>query len=69
MGFSAEVLNATTGSVVEAFDFPNVQVVDPFSVSDAPGDNDGYPEPGEDVILTVSVTNITGASITNVQEH
>src|SRR5690606_28909117 len=34
MGFSAQVLNATTGSVVEAFDFPNIQVIDPFSVSD-----------------------------------
>jgi hypothetical protein len=60
------VLNAGTGSVVEAFDFPNIQVIDPFSVSDAPGDNDGFPEPGEAVTLTVSVTNITGAAIDNV---
>jgi hypothetical protein len=66
MGFSAEVLNAGTGSVVEAFDFPNIQVIDPFSVSDAPGDNDGFPEPGEDLTLTVSVTNATGAAIDNV---
>src|SRR5690606_3067051 len=66
MGFSAQVLNATTGSVVEAFDFPNIQVIDPFSVSDAPGDGDGFPEPGENVTLTVSVTNATGVTINNV---
>ena len=70
MGFSAVVNNAGTGAnntvVTEAFDFPNVQVVNPFSVSDAAGDNDGYPEPGENVTLTVSVTNTTGATITNV---
>ena len=70
MGFSAVVNNAGTGAnntvVTEAFDFPNVQVVDPFSVSDAAGDNDGFPEPGENVTLTVSVTNTTGATINNV---
>ncbi len=70
MGFSASIQNAGTGAgntvVTEAFDFPNVQIVDPFSVSDASGDNDGFPEPGENVTLTVSVTNQTGSSINNV---
>ncbi len=64
MGFSAQTI--TTTSVVEAFDFPNIQVVDPFSVSDAPGNNNGFPEPAESVNLTVSVTNTTGQAITNV---
>ncbi|MBC7898834.1 MAG: carboxypeptidase regulatory-like domain-containing protein, partial [Saprospiraceae bacterium] len=50
-----------------AFDFPNVRATDPFSVSDTPGDNDGFPEPGENVLLNVSVTNPnTGATINNV---
>ena len=55
MGFSAA--NPSGNTVVEAFDFPNVQVTDPFTVSDAPGDNDGFPEPGENLLLNISVTN------------
>jgi hypothetical protein len=65
MGFSASVQSAT--AVTEAFDFPNVSIVDPFSVSDSTGDNDGFPEPGENVLLSVSVGNTTGGPITNVQ--
>jgi hypothetical protein len=65
MGFSASVQSAT--AVTEAFDFPNVSIVDPFSVSDSTGDNDGFPEPGENVLLSVSVSNTTGGPITNVQ--
>ncbi len=66
MGFSAA--NPAGNTVIEAFDFPNVQVVDPFSVSDAPGDNDGFPEPGENLTLSIAVTNPgAGATITNVQ--
>jgi subtilisin-like proprotein convertase family protein len=67
MGFSAAVIAASPANVTEAFDFPNIQVVDPFSVSDATGDNDGFPEPGEAVTLSVSITNTTGAAVTNVQ--
>ena len=66
MGFSASVQSST--AVTESFDFPNVRATDPFSVSDTTGDNDGFPEPGENVMLNVSVTNpSTGAAITNVQ--
>jgi subtilisin-like proprotein convertase family protein len=53
-------------NVTESFRLPNVEVTDPFSVSDAPGDNDGYPEPGEHVILNVTVGNHTGRPFTNV---
>ncbi|MBS1796329.1 MAG: M36 family metallopeptidase [Acidobacteria bacterium] len=64
-GFSA---TDTGSAVVEAFDTPNVAVTDPFSVSDSTGDNDGFPEPGENVLLSVAVRNPnTGAAITNVQ--
>jgi hypothetical protein len=64
MGFSASVQSST--SVTEAFDFANISIVDPFTVSDSPGDGDGFPEPGENVLLNVSVTNTTGGTITGV---
>ncbi|HUF05108.1 MAG TPA: M36 family metallopeptidase [Aridibacter sp.] len=66
MGFSAEVIAASPANVVEAFDFPNVRFTEPFSVSDSTGDNDGFPEPGENVLLSIAVENTTGATITNV---
>ena len=65
MGFSASTQSAT--AVTEAFDFPNVQAVAPFSVSDAGGNNNGFPEPGENVTISVSIRNNTGAAISGVQ--
>ncbi len=69
LGFSASIQNAGTGAsntvVTEAFDLPNIQIINPFSVSDAPGNNNGFPEAGEKVFLNVSVTNQTGDAITN----
>ncbi|PYT00861.1 MAG: hypothetical protein DMF63_06050 [Acidobacteria bacterium] len=64
MGFSASV--QAPGAVTEAFDFANVAIVNPFSVSDSSGDNDGYPEPGENVLLSVTIGNSTGASVGGV---
>lgn len=64
MGFSASVQSNT--AVTEAFDAANAVIVDPFSVSDSTGDNDGFPEPGESVLLNVSITNTTGSTVTNV---
>ncbi|MEZ5429288.1 MAG: M36 family metallopeptidase [Pyrinomonadaceae bacterium] len=69
MGFSASVdacCGTTTTRVTEAFDLPNVVLVDPFSVSDTTGNGNGFPEPGENVLLTVNLTNPTGQPITNV---
>ena len=63
MGFGAQD-NGT--SVVESFAVPNVTLTDPFTVSDAPGDNDGFPEPGENVLLGVAITNQTGATVNGV---
>lgn len=65
MGYSA----ADTGTVAtEAFDTQNVNVTNPFSVSDSTGNNNGTPDPGENVLLNVSITNPnTGATINNVQ--
>ncbi len=56
--------NGTT--IVESFIAPGAFSVDPFSVSDSTGDNDGFPEPGESLLLSVAVTNTTGADINNV---
>ena len=64
MGFSATVTSSTV--VTEAFDFPNVIMTNPFSVSDSTGNNNGFPEPGEALLLSVAVTNTTGATINNV---
>ncbi len=63
MGFGAQDLGS---AVVESFAAPNVQVVDPFSVSDSTGNNNGFPEPGESILLSVAVTNVTGSPISNV---
>lgn len=67
MGFSASIQGISPAEVTEAFDVPNVQTVVPFSVSDAPGNGNGFPEPGERVRLSVAVTNTTGGTINNVQ--
>ncbi|MFN0277103.1 MAG: M36 family metallopeptidase [Pyrinomonadaceae bacterium] len=56
--------NGTT--VVESFLAPGTVSVNPFSVSDSTGDNDGFPEPGEPLLLSVAVTNTTGATVDNV---
>ncbi len=67
MGFTA----ADTGTVAtEAFDTANAEITDPFSTSDASGNNNGVPEPGEKILLNIAVTNPnTGATITNVQAN
>ncbi|HRI04661.1 MAG TPA: M36 family metallopeptidase [Pyrinomonadaceae bacterium] len=70
MGFSASIQNAGTGAnntaVTEAFDAPNAIITNPISVGDSTGDNDGYPEPGENVLVSVPITNSSGATINNV---
>ena len=68
MGFSATVNTAGSGNgtarVTEAFDLPNLLQTPTFSVSDATGDNDGFPEPGEPLTLTIPLTNNTGNDAT-----
>jgi subtilisin-like proprotein convertase family protein len=70
MGFSASIQNIGSGAnntaVTEAFDVTNVTVAQPILVNDAGGDNDGSPEPGENVTINVPVTNTTGATVNNV---
>jgi hypothetical protein len=66
MGFSASVQTVSPAAVTEAFDQANVLLTNPFTVSDSTGDNDGFPEPGENVLLSVAVTNTTGATVNSV---
>ncbi len=63
-GFSASTQSTT--AVTEAFDLPNAVLGNPFTVSDATGNNNGVPEPGENVVLGIAVTNNTGATVNNV---
>lgn len=60
LGFSAT--NPTGNTVTEGFDLPNLAQTPNLSISDAPGDNDGYPEPGETITLSVPLTNNTGVA-------
>ena len=63
MGFGA-VDNGT--AVVESFNLPNVVQTPTFSVSDVAGNNNGFPEPGEQIALTIPLTNNTGNTATGV---
>jgi len=68
MGFSAEVNSAGPPAVVtEAFDSANLAIQESgFAVNDSSGDNDGFPEPGEPVQITIPLVNNTGINITGV---
>lgn len=70
MGYSASIQNVGTGNnntaVTEAFDVPNALITNPISVSDSPSNNNGFPEPAENVRVSVPITNNTGATVNNV---
>jgi hypothetical protein len=70
MGFSASIQDVGSGTgnarVTEAFDLPNLLQTPTFSVSDAAGDGDGFPEPGELLSITLPLTNNTGNPATGV---
>jgi hypothetical protein len=70
MGFSASIQNVGAGTgnarVTEAFDLPNLLQTPNFSVSDAAGNNNGFPEPGETLTITVPLSNSTGSPATGV---
>ena len=64
MGFGAT--NTTGSTVVESFGLPNLVQTPSITISDAAGDNDGFPEPGEQLSITVPLTNSTGGAANNV---
>ena len=50
-----------TVRVTEAFDLPNLTQSPAITMSDAGGNNNGFPDPGETIIITVPLTNGTGS--------
>jgi hypothetical protein len=56
----------STTRVTESFAAPNLSQSPVITVSDVNGDNDGYPEPGESVTVTIPITNSTGTAATGV---
>ena len=70
MGFSASIQNAGSGAgdarVTEAFDLANLTQTPSFTFSDAGGNNNGFPEPGETLTLNIPLSNNTGSTATGV---
>ncbi len=71
-GASASIQNAggtSTGGlgtvrVTEAFDLPNLYQLPDITISDDAGNNNGFPEPGETLSITIPLTNQTGVTAT-----
>jgi len=64
MGVSAS--NPAGNTVVQAFDLPNLSQSGTILVNDSAGNNNGFPEPGEQVSLTIGLANNTGMSAAGV---
>lgn len=68
LGYSATISNAGSGTgdavVTEAFDGPNLRQTPDITISDSTGDNDGYAEPGENILIGVPLSNNTGVNAT-----
>ncbi|HMQ02615.1 MAG TPA: M36 family metallopeptidase [Pyrinomonadaceae bacterium] len=52
--------------VTESFEKPNLVQLPAFTFSDTGGDNDGIAEPGEPIVISVPLTNLSGANATSV---
>lgn len=72
MGINAGIQNTGglsgggTTRVTESFERPNLLQLPAFTISDSQGDNDGIPEPGETIVLSIPLTNISTLSATSV---
>ena len=65
MGVGASIQNLGTDGVgdtrvTESFDKPNLLQLPNFTISDIGGDNDGLAEPGEALVITIPLTNLSG---------
>lgn len=65
MGFSARVISAATGSVVEAFDLPNLTLGTVVAGEATGCDNSPFADPGETVNFTIPLTNPFCATTAN----
>ncbi len=54
-----------TVRVTEAFDLPNLSQTPGITISDAAGNSNGIPEPGENLSITVPLSNTTGIAAAN----
>ncbi|HSI87779.1 MAG TPA: M36 family metallopeptidase [Pyrinomonadaceae bacterium] len=70
MGASASIQATGSGTgnarVTEAFDTPNLRQTPTITVADPQGNNNGYPDPGEKIVLSIPLTNNTGTTATGV---
>lgn len=70
MGASASIQNTGNGTgtarVTQAFDLPNLIQAPLFAVTDPLGNNNGFAEPGENITLTIPLSNNTGNDATGV---
>ena len=68
MGASAVVTVAGSGTgntrVTQAFDLPNLLQTQNLTVSDSTGNNNGFPEPGENITINFPLTNNGGITAT-----
>ena len=65
MGYSAQILAISPANVVEAFDSPNLAQSPNFSFTDSAGNNNGFADPGERIVLSIPLTNQTGKTALN----
>ncbi len=65
MGYGAQD-GLAASAVVESFSLPNLQQSPAFTVSDVAGNDNGWPEPGERLLLSVPLTNPLAATATGV---
>lgn len=70
LGASATIQNPGSGSgdarVTESFDLPNLLQSPNLTISDAGGNGNTFPEPGETLTLTIPLSNNTGNTATGV---
>lgn len=55
-GFGAQD-GLAASAVVQSFNLPNLIQTPDITISDSPGNNNGFPEPGEPLLITVPVQN------------
>ncbi len=70
IGANASIQAAGTGTgdtrVTESFGLPNLFQSPIFTISDPNGNNNGFPDIGEQISLSIPLTNLTGNSATGV---
>ncbi|MGI8638578.1 MAG: M36 family metallopeptidase [Pyrinomonadaceae bacterium] len=60
MGFSAKINAISPVFIIEAFDLPNLVQSPEFTFSDTIGNNNGFADPGEKIVLSIPLSNNSG---------